>query len=311
MTIALVIPTRNRGALLMEAVNSVLALATENDEVIVVDDSSTDGSIDDVRSLGKSVRVIQGAYGSAGAARNAGAAAASEHAFLAFLDSDDQMLPGKTRGLLATLEENPDAAIAHGLTEVIDASGRGLPDETSDQHAAFAHGACVGTDYPGLAEYCAMFTSATLMRREAFDSVGGYDTSLLAYEDWDLYLRLSRDWRILYSDAPAARYRIWQGNVPWPKTAAWTIHVAERHLASLPELDADDERRARYGFLRRLATSHHVLSHRTEARAAALSALRLDPARAIRDRSVRGPLWRSLAPAALLRARRPPHSTSV
>ena len=71
-----------------------------------------------------------------------------------------------------------------------------LPDQTAAQRAAFAEGAQIGTSYAALAFFCAMFTSATLIRKAAFESVGGYDESLDAYEDWDLYLRLSLKWRL-------------------------------------------------------------------------------------------------------------------
>jgi hypothetical protein len=150
-----------------------------------------------------------------------------------------------------------------------------------------------------------MFTSATLIRRSAFESVDGFDESLDAYEDWDLYLRLSLRWRLLYADCPAATYRIWSGNVGWRRTAEWTIRVAEKHLAALPDLSPADRERARYGFLRRLASSHHVLVERSPARRSAVAAVRLAPRRALRDPDVRRPLLRSFLPARVLSRRRP------
>ena len=309
-SLSIVIPTRDRGSFLVAAVESALVCARADDEIVVVDDGSTDDSLSRLEPHAWRITVIRGAYGSAGAARNAGAAATTGD-YLAFLDSDDLMLPGKTSDLVEALDAHPDTALMHGTTEVIDAENLPVPVLTARQLTSFATGAGVGTDYAGLAEYCAMFTSATLLRRSAFEAAGGYDESLEAYEDWDLYLRLSTDWQLRYHDAPAARYRIWPGNVPWHETARWTAAVAERHLAAPPPLSEADARRARYGLLRRLTTSYHVLADRPRTRRSALAAARLDPSRALRDRDVRGPFLRSFAPAKLLKARRPPLDPTV
>jgi GT2 family glycosyltransferase len=249
------------------------------------------------------VRVVGGG-GNAATSRNVGAAAAVCE-FLGFLDSDDLMLAGKTTCLVEALDEDPGAALVHGTTEVIDEQGAVQPELTAVQRASFVEGRRLGTSYAAVARFSAMFTSATLIRKRALESVGGYDEGLDAYEDWDLYLRLSLSWRLAYADCLAARYRIWSGNVGWRRTATWTIRVAEKHLAALPELPSAESARARYGFLRRLAFSHHVLVERSPARRAALAAVRLAPRRAFRDAEIRRPLLRSFLPARVLRARRP------
>jgi glycosyltransferase involved in cell wall biosynthesis len=302
--VSVIIPTRDRGRLLVDAVRSALATPQPPAEVIVVDAGSTDGSIEEAAALGGTVRVVRGVFRNAAASRNAGAAEAAG-GFLAFLDSDDLMLAGKTSCLVDALAADPGAGLVHGTTEVIGEGGEPIPEQTSAQLASFAEAQRLGTSYGALAGFCAMFTSATLIRREAFESAGGYDESLDAYEDWDLYLRLSLDWRLSYADCLAARYRLWAGNVGWRRTAQWTIRVAEKHLAALPELPPAERDEARYGFLRRLASSHHVLVERTAARRSALAALRVAPGRGLRDPDVRRPLVRSFLPARVLRARRP------
>jgi glycosyltransferase involved in cell wall biosynthesis len=301
--VSVIIPTRDRGRLLVDAVRSALTVPEPPLDVIVADAGSSDGSVDALAQFGDSVRIVSGGRNAA-AGRNAGAAAARGE-YLGFLDSDDLMLPGKTTCLVEALASAPDAALVHGTTEVVDGHAAPLPEQTMAQRASFAHGQRLGTSYAALAGYCAMFTSATLMRRSAFESVGGFDESLDAYEDWDLYLRLSLRWRLLYTDCPAATYRIWTGNVGWRRTAEWTIRVAEKHLAALPDLPAAERERARYGFLRRLASSHHVLVERSPARRSALEAMRLAPRRALRDSDVRRPFIRSFLPARMLTRRRP------
>jgi glycosyltransferase involved in cell wall biosynthesis len=302
--VSVIIPTLDRGPLLVEAVRSVLASPHPPAEVIVVDAGSTDGSVDAVSEQAGPVRIVRGAFRNAAASRNAGAAEAAGE-YLGFLDSDDLMLSGKTSCLAAALDADPGVALVHGTTEVIGERGEPLPEQTEAQSAAFAEAARLGTSYGALAGFCAMYTSATLIRKRAFGSVGGYDESLDAYEDWDLYLRLSLNWRLSYVDCPAAKYRIWAGNVGWRRTAEWTIRAAEKHLAALPELSAAERQLARYGFLRRLASSHHVLVHQAAARSFALAALRVAPSRGFFDPDVRRPLVRSFVPARFLRARRP------
>jgi GT2 family glycosyltransferase len=303
--VSVIIPTLDRGPLLIEAVRSVLAAPDPPAEVVVVDGGSMDGSVDAVAKEDGSVRILRGAFRNAAASRNAGAAAARSE-FLGFLDSDDLMLNGKTSCLADALEADPRAALVHGTTEVVGEHGEPRPQQTEAQAAAFAKARRFGTSYEALAGFCAMFTSATLIRRRAFESVGGYDESLDAYEDWDLYLRLALDWRLAYVDCPAAAYRIWSGNVGWRRTAEWTIRVADKHLAALPALPREELGPARYGFLRQLASSHHVLVHRAAARRFALEAMRVLPQRGFRDRDVLRPLVASLLPARILQARRPP-----
>jgi cellulose synthase/poly-beta-1,6-N-acetylglucosamine synthase-like glycosyltransferase len=302
--VSVIIPTLDRGPLLVEAVRSVLAAPHPPAEVIVVDAGSTDGSVDAVSEQAGPVRIVRGAFRNAAASRNAGAAEAMGD-YLGFLDSDDLMLSGKTSCLAAALEADPGVAVVHGTTEVVGEHGEPLPGQTEAQSAAFVTARRLGTSYGALAGFCAMFTSATLIRKRAFESVGGYDESLDAYEDWDLYLRLSLNWRLSYADCPAAKYRIWAGNVGWRRTAEWTIRVAEKHLAALPELSPAERRLARYGLLRRLASSHHVLVHPAAARRFAFAALRMAPSRGLLDPDVRRPLVRSFVPARFLHARRP------
>jgi glycosyltransferase involved in cell wall biosynthesis len=303
-SVSIVIPTKNRGNLLLEAVRSALEVKPRPLEVIVVDGGSTDGSLERLDELGDQIRLLRGKLPNAGATRNAGAAIARGD-YLGFLDSDDTILPDKIGCLGRALDGDSTLGLVHGRTIVVDTHGWADQHATARQERAFQLGERVGTTFDGLALYCAMFTSATLIRRQAFHEIGGYDESLDAYEDWDLYLRISRRWRLGYEGCVSARYRIWPGNVAWDRTALGVIRVAEKHLADLPDLTTAAAHRARYGFLRRLAESNHVLVRPSETRRAAFAAARLSPLRALADKQVRGPLLRSFVPAALLRRRRP------
>ena len=301
--ISIVIPTRDRGRLLLDAVASALSAPVPPLEVIVADDGSTDGSVAQAQRAHPSIRVVRGPFGNAARARNAGAFAARGDV-LGFLDSDDLMLPGKTGVLVEHLRADASLALVHGMTQVIRADGALDDVMTAHQHASFARGAQIGLDYPGLAEFCAMYTSATAIRRASFSAIGGYDETLDAYEDWDLYLRLSLVGQLAYVDDLAAQYRIWSGNVAAFRTAQWTSQVAKKHLQALPPLATRDALQARYGFHRRLAESHNVLGEMRAARREAITALRIAPSRAAHDGRLWRPLLRTFVPSALLRALR-------
>jgi len=106
-SISTVIPTFDRASLVARAVRSVLGECRDGDEVIVVDDGSTDDTAKVVGGFGTRVRYLRTEHAGAGAARNAGIAAAGGD-FIAFLDSDDEWVPGKLSWQRAVMESRPE-----------------------------------------------------------------------------------------------------------------------------------------------------------------------------------------------------------
>src|SRR5437868_2651965 len=92
MQFSVIIPTFNRARLLKQAIDSVRTQTCRDYEIIVVDDGSTDGTVDYLASLGDHVRIRRQANRGPGAARNLGAQEARGQ-YLAFLDSDDVWFP--------------------------------------------------------------------------------------------------------------------------------------------------------------------------------------------------------------------------
>jgi hypothetical protein len=111
LAVTAVIPTYNREHLIARAIRSALAALSPDDEVIVADDGSTDGTAAVVEGFGASVRLLRLPHGGAGAARNAGLAAA-RGPLGAFLDSDDEWFPDKIALQRAFLERRPDVLYA-------------------------------------------------------------------------------------------------------------------------------------------------------------------------------------------------------
>src|SRR5260221_504836 len=111
LAVSAVIPTYNREHLVARAIRSALAALAPGDEIIVVDDGSTDGTAAVVEGFGAPVRLLRLPHGGAGTARNAGLAAA-RGPLVAFLDSDDEWFPDKIDLQRAFLERRPDILYA-------------------------------------------------------------------------------------------------------------------------------------------------------------------------------------------------------
>jgi hypothetical protein len=107
LQVSAVIPTYNRAHLLPRSIGSALAALGPGDEVVVVDDGSTDGTEELVASYGDQVRLVRGEHRGAGAARNLGYAA-TKGPLVAFLDSDDEWFPGKIELQRALFEASPE-----------------------------------------------------------------------------------------------------------------------------------------------------------------------------------------------------------
>ncbi len=110
--VSVIIPTYNRAALVAEAVASVLAQTWRDFEVLVVDDGSTDGTIEALAPYASRLRLLRReSRGGVSAARNTGIKAARGE-WLAFLDSDDLWLPEKLSRQMAYLAAHPDLSSA-------------------------------------------------------------------------------------------------------------------------------------------------------------------------------------------------------
>lgn len=179
--VSVIIPTYNRRALLERAIHSVLIQKGVNFELIIVDDGSTDGTREFVLTLPAITYLYQPNHGPA-AARNLGIGRTSA-AFIAFLDSDDEWLPGKLAAQLRFFEENPDYMICQ-TEEIWIRNGRRVnPMKKHKKYGGFIFEKCL--------PLCIVSPSAVMMRREFFDEVGLFDESLPACEDYDLWLRAS------------------------------------------------------------------------------------------------------------------------
>ncbi|HEY6299323.1 MAG TPA: glycosyltransferase family A protein [Candidatus Binatus sp.] len=179
--VSVIIPTYNRRAMLPEAIDSVLAQSNQSFELIVVDDGSTDGSAENLARLGQTIRFERIDHCGPASARNRGVAMARAP-LIAFLDSDDLWAPTKLERQLAFMRANLDCAISQ-TNEIWIRNGRRV-------NPGLRHRKRAGDIFIDSLRTCLISMSATMMRTELFRSLTGFDESMLAAEDYDLWLRI-------------------------------------------------------------------------------------------------------------------------
>jgi len=192
--VSVIIPTCNRSVWVRRAIRSVTDQQGFEPEVIVVDDGSTDGTAAAVvAEFGDRITVLQTPNRGVAAARNAGVAVSGGE-FVAFLDSDDLWLPGKLMAQVAFFVERPNAAICQTQELWIRNGVRVNPCAHHCKPSGDIFLASLGL--------CLVSPSAVMMHRRLFDSAGGFDPSLPACEDYDLWLRIARTTPIWLIDQP-------------------------------------------------------------------------------------------------------------
>ncbi|MDR2367709.1 MAG: glycosyltransferase [Deltaproteobacteria bacterium] len=183
--ITAIIPTWNRAWSIERAVGSVLAQKGADFELIVVDDGSDDGTAGILAgpAAGGQLRYLRnpGRRG-VSAARNVGIRAARGD-LVAFLDSDDEWLPGKLKAQAEYMAQNPDLLISQCQERWIRAGRRVNP--------GLRHRKPGGDIFFQSLALCLVSPSATIARKALFDEVGLFDEELASAEDYDLWLRVS------------------------------------------------------------------------------------------------------------------------
>ncbi len=277
MKVTAAITTYNRAAFLPGALETVFAQTRPADEVLVVDDGSTDDTQQVLAGYGDRVRVVRQENAGRSGARNRAVDEASGE-LLSFLDSDDRWLPSKLERQVPVLESDERIGMVHGHVDVIGSDGEPLADETARHHELFTAAHRNGVTYAGYAFDCRCFSSALTARISALRDVGLYDPALLL-DDYDLYLRLALDSEIIFLEGPSVTlYRHHGGQMTTYELTMGQIQTAEKHLRLLHERrDVPDRDLARRNFELMLARSWAVLGDQAASRRHLLRALRLDP----------------------------------
>lgn len=180
-SISVVIPSYNRAHPLTQALQSVYAQSHPADEVIVVDDGSTDNSETVVRQQYPDVIYIKQANRGVSAARNHGIRLAQSE-WIALLDSDDTWHAQKLEIQIKQLQKNPGYRFCHTNEIWI---RNGIRVNAMNKHRKYG-----GHIFQHCLHQCFISPSSVLIHRSVFDEAGLFDEDLPACEDYDLWLRL-------------------------------------------------------------------------------------------------------------------------
>jgi len=194
MTVSVIIPVFERPELIRRALDSVLLQSHAPDEVIVIDDASTDDTVAVVTQSYPGVTLLQNDSNfGVSHARNRGISAATGQ-WIALLDSDDAWEVEKLKKQLAIAAAEPAARLIH-TNEIWIRNGKRI--NQGDRHEKAG-----GWIYQRCLPLCAISPSSVMIHRDVFEDVGTFDESLPACEDYDLWLRITARYETHFIDEP-------------------------------------------------------------------------------------------------------------
>ncbi|MBA3691926.1 MAG: glycosyltransferase family 2 protein [Acidobacteria bacterium] len=205
--VSVVIPTYNYAHFIAEAVESVLAQTFPIFEIIVVDDGSSDNTEEIIVKFGDKVKYIKQNNGGVGLARNTGVKNSGGE-FIAFLDADDIWFPQKIEHQIQLFQtDDKIGLITTGMREFYQ-KGKTVHIYSDGKNGWCAESllllepVVVG---PG---------STTLVKREVFEQIGGFDETkeLHPWEDWEFCYRVAREFRLAFLPEILVEYRNHGGN---------------------------------------------------------------------------------------------------
>ncbi|MCF6188121.1 MAG: glycosyltransferase family 2 protein [Desulfobulbaceae bacterium] len=193
--VSVIVPTYNRAKYIKRAMDSVLGQTRPPDELIIVDDGSTDNTLEIIEQTALRaafpVRVLRRENRGAAAARNVGIAHATGD-FLCFLDSDDWWDKKKIELQLEAMHGKPDSSISH-TREIWFRNGVRVNQKKK-------HAPGNGHIFADCLKMCVVGMSTVMVKKELFTNYGFFNEALPCCEDYDLWLRVAREQPFLLVD---------------------------------------------------------------------------------------------------------------
>ena len=229
--VSVVIPTRNRADLLPVAIRSVLGQTFGDFEVLLIDDASEDRTREVVAAFSdERLRYLRQERRQGGAvARNTGIRS-SRAEFVAFLDDDDEWVPRKLDAQIGLLDGNREAGVVYSSYVTVEREtgapiARHPAEHRGDISRDLMHRNVVGG------------TSAVVVRRSCLETVGLFDEGLPSFQDYDLWIRLSRRFRFDFVEDDLMKYSV-HGSKIWTDFEALDrgIDIMLEKYGSSPDL---------------------------------------------------------------------------
>lgn len=197
--VSIILPTYNRAHCIKRAVDSVLRQTYPHWELLVVDDGSTDHTEEIMAAYAASDKRIhykrQICNKGASAARNEGVRLA-RYAYVAFQDSDDVWHEDKLEKQMRIFAENPETGLVYCAMQGTgqDGSAIRVPDSSIDRRLLR------GNMYGLLLQGNVIDAPTAVLRKSCVEKCGGFDENLSCLEDWELFLRIAKEYEIGYVD---------------------------------------------------------------------------------------------------------------
>lgn len=207
--VSIITPAYNAGPFLHDTIDSIRKQTFTDWELLIVDDGSTDGTVDIVKRAEKSdrrIRLLRQSNAGPSAARNR-AMRAAKGAFFAFIDSDDQWCPEFLAHQLDVFAKHPETSLVTAnacfLGGPLDGRTRRPP---LDEYPVLTPEQIIAND-------SAVFIM-TVFRRDVFDRIGGLDEAQWTSEDYDFWIRAALSGFVFrMSSKPLALYRRHDGSL--------------------------------------------------------------------------------------------------
>jgi len=189
--ISIIIPTYNRKLFLIHAIDSVLNQTYQNLELIIIDDGSSDKSIEYIKKKYPSIKIYKQFNKGVSSARNKGIKISSNN-WIAFLDSDDRWHPRKLEMQINYLVKNPKYKICHTDEIWIRKGIRINQHKKHKKYGGFIFDKCLNL--------CRISPSSVIIHKDVFNKTGLFNEKLPVCEDYDLWLRITAKFPVLYLD---------------------------------------------------------------------------------------------------------------
>ena len=194
MKISVIIPTYNRKKYIKRAIDSVIRQSYKPFEIIVIDDGSTDGTYELIKKSYSSSQISleKQINNGVSSARNKGVKLANGD-WIAFLDSDDEWFENKLELQAREIKKSKTFMICHTNEIWI---RNGIRVNQMKKHQKYG-----GAIFKKCLDMCRISPSSVMIHRRIFDEIGLFDEDLIICEDYDLWLRISSKYPVLYLDS--------------------------------------------------------------------------------------------------------------